>query len=427
MDAASSRTVVRGGYLFDGTGAPVARGDIVMQGGRITDVGLDLDGDREVDATGLTILPGLFDCHVHTTLASPNALAQLGQPFSYQFYVAARNLAAALDCGVTTVRDAAGADLGIKQAVDDGLVDGPRLQIAITMMSQTGGHGDGWMASGACAGLFPPHAGRPDGVVDGTDEIRRKVREVLRSGADVIKVCASGGVLSPRDDPRHPHLREDELTALVQEAAFAETGVMAHATAAAGVKNAVRAGVRSIEHGLQLDDEAITMMLDAGTWLVPTLSALPSLLEAVDAGLALPAAQVAKAREACGAQRESFRRAVAAGVRVAMGTDSGVGPFGAHLRELQLMRECGMAPEQALLSATSSAAELMGVEDELGTLTPGRRADLVLVDGDVLDFTALKETIRSVYKDGELVRDTVAVRDAGTPGVPRTQRAGDTT
>lgn len=404
MDRGFSRTLIRGGHLFDGTGAPVSAADVVVQGEQVVDVGTGLDGDLEVDASGLTILPGMFDCHVHSTLASPDALGQLGQPFSYQFYIAAQNLSAALDCGITTVRDAAGADLGIKQAVDDGLIDGPRMRIAITMLSQTGGHGDGWMPSGACVGLFPEHAGRPDGVVDGSDQIRRKVREVLRAGADLVKVCASGGVLSPGDDPNHPHLRPDELTALVEEASFAGVHVMAHATSAAGVKHAVGAGVRSVEHGLDLDDEAIALMLESGTWLVPTLSALPSLLEAVDADLRLPPALVGQAREAEARQQDSVRRALAAGVRVAMGTDSGVGPFGAHLRELQLMQGLGMNPSQALVSATRSAAQLLRLDEELGTITPGRRADLVLVAGDPFDFASLRERIRSVYKDGTLVR-----------------------
>lgn len=414
VDTTARRTLIRGGDVFDGTGAPVTAADVVVQGERIVDLGTGLDGDVAVDATGLTILPGMFDCHVHSTLADPDALGQLGRPFSYQFYVAARNLSAALDCGITTVRDAAGADLGIKQAVDDGLIEGPRMRIAITMLSQTGGHGDGWMPSGACAGLFPEHAGRPDGVVDGPEQIRRKVREVLRAGADLVKVCASGGVLSPRDDPSHPHLRPDELTALVEEASFAGVHVMAHATSATGVKHAVRAGVRSVEHGIDLDDEAIGQMLDAGTWLVPTLSALPSLLEAVDAGLGLPADLVSQAREAQGRQQESVRRALAAGVRVAMGTDSGVGPFGAHLRELALMQELGTEAPHALVAATSSAAELLGLGDELGTIAPGRRADLVFVAGDPFDFTTLRDRIRSVYKDGALVR-TVAAEAHGHP------------
>jgi imidazolonepropionase-like amidohydrolase len=197
----------------------------------------------------------------------------LQSPFSYRFFETVRNLAATLRVGITTVRDAAGADAGVRQAVADGLVQGPRLQISVTLLSQTGGHGDGWFRSGQVLNFWPTYPGMPDGLVDGPEAMRRKVRELVRAGADVIKVATSGGVLSPTDDPRHAHFRDDELTALVAEAAAAGRWVMAHAQAADGIKAAVRAGIRSIEHGIYLDDEAIELMLDRGTWLVPTLVA----------------------------------------------------------------------------------------------------------------------------------------------------------
>lgn len=398
------RTAIRNGWVFDGTGSPASEADVVMERGRIVEVGPGLDGDYEFDATGSTVIPGLFDCHVHTTLADLSTLGQLERPFSYQFYVAARNLSSMLDCGITTVRDAAGADLGIKQAVDDGLISGPRMRIAVSMLGQTGGHGDGWMASGHCVSLFPPHPGRPDGVVDGPEGMRRRAREVLRAGADTLKVCVSGGVLSPRDDPHHAHLRPDELSALVAEAHAADVDVMAHATAATGVKNAVRAGIRSIEHGIHLDDEAIDMMLSSGTWLVPTLSALESVLRAAEAGVPLPQASISKARDVIEAQRESFRKAVAAGVRVAMGTDGGVTPFGDNLGELMLMNQQGMAQSSVLTAATSSAAKLLGLDQELGRIEPGMRADLVVVAGTLERLDGLKNRIRLVYKDGVAVR-----------------------
>jgi imidazolonepropionase-like amidohydrolase len=229
------------------------------------------------------------------------------------------------------------------------------------------------------------------------------VRELIRAGADQIKVCTSGGVLSPRDDPRHAHFRSDELDEFVAQATAAHTYVMAHAQATDGIKNAVRAGIRSIEHGVFLDEEAIAMMLEKGTWLVPTLSAPLGVLEAVDAGASMPPQMVAKARDVIGAHRESIRQAAAAGVRIAMGTDSGVGPHGSNLRELQLMRDIGMSPERVLLATTSSAASLLRLEDELGTIEPGKRADLVVVDGDPLDFTGLRERVEQVWKDGRLV------------------------
>jgi len=401
-----SRTVLRGGRVFDGTGSPATGADVSIENGRILDIGAGLDGDAQVDVAGLTLLPGLIDCHVHVTSSGVDLLRRLQRPFSYQFFEAVTNLRATLDCGITTVRDAGGADLGIKQAVDDGLIDGPRLQIAITALSQTAGHGDGWLPSGLSVTLRVPHPGRPGGIVDGPEEMRKRVREIVRAGADVIKVCTSGGVLSPRDNPRHAHFRPDELDALLAEATAADLPVMAHAQATEGIKNAIRAGVRSIEHGIYLDDEAISMMLSAGTWLVPTLIAPFAVLDAAKNGVELPDGVVAKAQEVIGAHRESFARAVAAGVQVAMGTDSGVAQHGQNLRELVLMADGGMTPQEALVAATRSAAGLLGLRDEAGELSPGKRADIVAVAGDPLDLANLKENIRAVYKDGRQVRGT---------------------
>jgi imidazolonepropionase-like amidohydrolase len=248
-----------------------------------------------------------------------------------------------------------------------------------------------------------PHPGRPDTVVDGPDEMRRKVRELLRAGADVIKVATSGGVLSARDDPRHPHFRAAELDVLVAEARAAGVAVMAHAQGAEGIKGAVRAGIRSIEHGIYLDDEAIDLMLDRGTWLVPTLVAPRAVLAAAAAGASLPANVVEKARLVLEAHEASVRRAVSAGVRIAMGTDSGVGPHGTNLDELALMAGCGMTPDEVWRATTRGAAELLGVAEEFGTLEPGKRADLVVLDGDPHDLTGLDKRVREVWRDGELV------------------------
>jgi imidazolonepropionase-like amidohydrolase len=399
-----SRTVLHGGQVFDGTGSPVAAADVVIENGRILAVGSGLDGDQQADMSGLTLLPGLFDCHVHVMSSGVDLLRRLQRPFSYQFFEAAVNLRATLDCGITTVRDAGGADLGVKRAVEDGLLDGPRLRIAITVLSQTGGHGDGWLPSGLSLSLRVPYPGRPSGIVDGPEEMRKRVREIVRAGADAIKVCTSGGVLSPRDNPRHPHFRPDELAALLAEAAAAGLPVMAHAQATEGIKNAIRAGVRSVEHGIYLDDEAISMMLEAGTWLVPTLVAPVAVLDAAKNGVHLPDGVAAKAEEVVEVHRESFARAVAAGVKVAMGTDSGVSQHGQNLRELTLMAEGGMSPRAVLVAATSSAAALLGMQDEAGELSPGQRADIVAVAGDPFDLASLKANIRAVYQDGRLVR-----------------------
>jgi imidazolonepropionase-like amidohydrolase len=391
-----------GGQVLDGTGADVSAADVVIEDGRIVDIGPGLDGDESVDVTGRTILPGLFDCHTHVVVSSIDTMRLLQTPFSYRFFQAAHNLEATLRIGITTVRDAGGADLGVKQAVDDGLVAGPRMHISLSMLSQTGGHGDGWMPfGGTIRALLTDHPGVPATIVDGTDEMRQKVRELIRMGADVIKVATSGGVLSPRDKPTHAHFRLEELEVLVEEASAAGIFVMAHAQAAPGIKNAIRAGIRSIDHGIYLDDEAIQLMLDRGTWLVPTLVAPRGVIDAADAGASIPEASVAKAREVVETHTASFATAVAAGVKVAMGTDSGVTPHGQNLRELSLMVAGGMTPMQAIEATTRSAAELMGLQDELGTLQPGKRADLVLVDGDPLDVATLADRVVGVYKDGD--------------------------
>jgi imidazolonepropionase-like amidohydrolase len=395
------RTIFSGGLVVDGTGARPAPGDVVVEGDRIVDVGTGLDGDEVVDCAGKAVLPGLFDCHVHVTFSHLDVMRSLQTPFSYYFYEAARNLQTLLNLGITSIRDASGADLGIKQAVDDGLITGPRMQISLAMLSQTGGHGDCWFPIGGEVPLVPVYPGMPSGIVDGPDAMRRKVRELIRDGADVIKVATSGGVLSPRDDPRHGHFRDDELQVLVTEATAAGRFVMAHAQATDGIKAAVRAGIRSIEHGIFLDDEAIEMMLERGTWLVPTLIAPQGVIDAAAAGAAIPETSVRKAHEVVEAHRVSFRQAVDAGVRVAMGTDCPVSPHGTNLGELALMAEhSSMTAMDAWVAATSSAASLLGVDDDLGTVEPGKRADLVVLDGDPLDLEKLADRVHQVWKDG---------------------------
>jgi imidazolonepropionase-like amidohydrolase len=242
--------------------------------------------------------------------------------------------------------------------------------------------------------------GLPDTRVDGPEEMRKVVRTLVRQGADVIKVATSGGVLSPRDKPTHAHLRPAELEVLVEEASAAGIFVMAHAQATDGIKNAIRAGIRSIEHGIYLDDEAIELMLASGTWFVPTLVAPQGVIDAADAGVEFGSGILDKARAVIDIHREAFRRAVAAGVRIAMGTDSGVTTHGRNLRVLDLMRQGGMTPGAVLEATTRSAAQLLGVDDELGTLEAGKRADLTIVRGDPYALDTLPERIVSVWQDG---------------------------
>ncbi len=394
-------TVFSGGQIFDGTGTAPVAGDLRVEDGRITAIGTGLDGDVQVDCAGTTVFPGFFDCHVHLTSTSIDTLQKLNTPLSYRFYEAIHNMQATLDAGVTSVRDAAGADLGVKRAVDNGLVPGPRMQIAISMLSQTGGHGDGHMLCGA--NMKIPYPGAPSGVVDGPDEMRRRVRELVREGAGVIKVATSGGVLSPISDPRRGHLRDHELAVLVEEATAAGLHVMAHAQATEGIKAAIRNGIRSIEHGIYLDDEAVQMMLDRGTYLVPTLIAPRFVLEAAATGTSLSDRVLEKVHMVIEAHTDSIRLAIDAGVKIAMGTDSGVGPHGQNLRELGLMVDAGFTPTQALVATTKTAAELLGVDDELGTIGVGKLADLVVVTGDPLDVGAIQQNIVGVYKGGKLV------------------------
>jgi imidazolonepropionase-like amidohydrolase len=403
VKGAQVRTVFAGGRVFDGTGAAVAEADVAVEDARIVEVGAGLDGDEQVDVGGSTLLPGLFDTHVHVMFGHVDFWRHLQTPFSYRFYDAIKNLGATLRIGITTVRDAGGADLGVKQAVEEGIVQGPRLQISLTMLSQTGGHGDGWMPSGGTAELFPDYPGMPSSIVDGADEARRKVRELVRNGADVIKIATSGGVLSPRDSPDQPGFSLEEIEVMVGEAAANGLWVMSHAQSTVGIKNAVRAGVRSIEHGIYLDDEAIELMLERGAYLVPTLVAPLGVRRAAEAGVPIPDNVLVKAEEVVEAHQDSFRRAAAAGVKVAMGTDAGVVPHGTNLEELQLMADGGMSPEDVLVATTRTAAELMGMSRDLGTIEPGKRADLVVVSGDPFDFRDLATRVERVYQDGRLV------------------------
>jgi imidazolonepropionase-like amidohydrolase len=390
--------------VFDGTGAPLAEADVVIEGGRVVEVGAGLDADEAMDCTGKALLPGLFDCHVHLAYDHDDLdeAAALYRPFSYGFYRTPGILRTTIGLGITTVRDASGADAGLRQAVDDGLLVGPRMQVSLTMLSITGGHNDPWVPSGALSPLALPYTGMPDGVCDGVDGVTRKVREVIRAGADVIKIASSGGFISPTDDPMEPNFSQAEVDAIVEAAADLGTWVMSHAHGPEGIKRAVRAGVRSVDHGTFLDDEGIELMLERGTWLVPTLTAGDT-TEAM-AGDPRVAAPVREKLKGLGRpELDAFRRAAEAGVKVAMGTDCPVAPHGTNLRELEHMAANGFTPEQALHAATMSAAELMGMADRLGSLEPGKIADLVVVEGDPMDFATLADRVEQVWKDGARV------------------------
>ena len=409
-------TYIFNGQIIDGTGRePIANGALLVRGNRIIAVGQERDVPRpgqphtSINAHGGTILPGLIDTHVHFMLEGLNLAQSMATPFSLVFYQAIDRMRRTLDAGITSVRDAGGTDLGMKMAVEQGLIPGPRMQISISVLTTTGGHADFWMRSGLQYDLVPPYPGHPGTslICDGVEEVRKKVREILRAGAEAIKVCATGGVASPTDHPDFTQFTPEELAVMVQEGAYrGGIKVMAHAQGAEGIKNAIRAGIHSIEHGIFLDDEGIELMLAHGTYLVPTLVAPIGVLEAAEKGDVSEWA-VRKARETVEIHSENIAKAYRAGVRVAMGTDAGVVPHGTNLRELGLMADIGMPPMDVIVSTTRLAAECLGWQDRLGTLAAGKLADIIITRTNPL--TELKslanpDNIVLVMKDGQVMK-----------------------
>ncbi len=411
------QTAITGATLIDGTGRdPISNATVIIEDGRIQSVaaqGAVPAGAQVIDGTGLTLMPGMIDTHVHMLSNSEPMLHRLVTPFSLHLLRGIPNAAATLDGGVTTVRDAGGTPAGFKLAIEQKIFPGPRMQVAVTILSQTGGHGDSMMPCGACLAVPSPDV--PASVVDGVEPMRQRVREILRAGADWIKVCATGGVLSASDLPTASQFTEAELAAAVDEGrAHGNIEVMAHAQGTNGIKNALRSGVKSIEHGIWLDDEAIALMIKHDVYLVPTLVAPMQVIRRAEAAPGtMPEYGVRKARQVVGDHQQSFRRAVAAGVKVAMGTDSGVGPHGQNAEELAVMVQHGMTPMQAIIATTRNAATLMKLDHEIGTLEAGKRADLILVNGDPLaDITVLQPhaNIVLVMQGGELVKNQVRER-----------------
>jgi len=414
-----------GARLIDGSGSePLDDATLIFEGERIVAVGRGASVAVPADATvieahGKTLLPGLIDCHVHFRGQwGYDILRGLLTPPSLDTLYAVANARATLEAGITTVRDAGGTPAAVKIAIERGIFAGPRMLVAVSFLSQTGGHGDSFMP--CCIDLgdnLPPDI--PAGVVDGVDAMRGATRRILRAGAAWITLCTSGGVLSPADSPESAQFTVDEIATAVYEAAAQGKRCMAHAQSTRGIKNALEAGIASIEHGIFLDDEAIEMMVKRGVYLVPTLVAPQDVIDLAEArpGL-LPDYAIQKAREVIGAHRQSFRRAVAAGVKVAMGTDSGVGPHGGNARELALMVEHGgMTPMQAIVASTRSAAELLRLDDSVGTLAVGKYADLLLVDGDPLaDITLLAQPdqLAMVIKGGCAARQRIGATPRAT-------------
>src|SRR5690606_1055457 len=356
---------------------------------------------------GRTVLPGLINCHVHLTAdGAPDLIGQIeSDTVPTATLRAARTAWQTLRSGVTTVRDCGAPDnivIDLAREIERGLVPGPRVQPAGRLITMTGGHGH--------------HIGRE---ADGPDEVRKAARTELKCGAEVLKVMATGGVLTPGVTPMQTALLPEELAVVAQEAHNAGKRVTTHAIGRAGIHNALLAGVDSIEHGFYLDDELLEIAVDRGTFLVPTMLAVDGIIRNAAAGI--PAWVVEKAEREAQRQRESFVAAVASGMRIAAGTDAGT-PYNAHgdfARELELMVRHGLTPMQALMAATSAAAQNLGLDHDLGTLAVGKLADLVLVDGDpVADITAAGR-VALVVKDGVVHRDELPKTG---PAVPRADR-----
>jgi imidazolonepropionase-like amidohydrolase len=411
--------------LIDGTGRdPIENAAVVWEDGRIVAAGARSQvaipaGATTVEADDLTVLPGLMDMHVHLAMQSGmNLTRMMMSPRSFTLLHAVPHGAATLQAGFTTVRDAGGTPVGVRMAVDKGFFPGPRMRLSVAILSQTGGHADPMMPC-ACELYIDSTLDIPHSRVDGVDEMRRRVREVLRAGADNVKLCTSGGVLSPGDLPDTPQFTVEEIATAVYEAGVHHKHVLAHAMSAQGIKNALNGGVRSIEHGCLLDEEGIALLKARGAYLVPTLVA-PRDVAAIAARNpnAIPEEMVQKAERVARVHIEAFRAAVEAGVQVALGTDSGVGDHGGNGRELALMVEGGMTPMQAIVAATSTPARLIGMESEIGTLEAGKQADIVAVQGDPVDEIGLfgdPERIRMVVKGGRVVRQTAGAPQVVTP------------
>jgi imidazolonepropionase-like amidohydrolase len=396
--------VIHAGHVLDvKSGKLLANQTLVIEGGKIVSVSADSKAPADatlIDLPNATILPGLIDAHTHLTMDPVFGYEQLAISIPREALTGAKNARLTLLAGFTTVRNVGAdgyTDVALRDAINAGDVPGPRMLVSGPALGITGGHCDNNMLP------FEYHAAG-DGVADGIPAVQHKVRETIKYGADLIKVCATGGVLSLGDSPQASQYTLEEMKALVADAHRLGRKVAAHAHGAEGIRWAAEAGVDSIEHGSYIDDAGIAAMKEHGTYLVPTLYLGDWVMENVEQ-THMPPPLLAKAKEVIPAARKNIAHAFASGVKVAFGTDAAVYPHGLNAHEFAVMVKLGLTPLQAIQAATVNAADLLGWSGKVGTLDPGAWADVIAVDGDpVKDVTTL-ERVKFVMKGGEVVKN----------------------